>query len=677
MALSEPNEIDWARLRFASGGPGPLFDLVRELAEQTDMDEDPRNGGGGLFLPGSLYAESIPVLPALAELAASGEVGVRADALNLLARMSREANDHHDPEWESALRGVLPGLLALLDDPDAGVRLAATRVLAAAVGDPEPAVRALCGAWAEDDDEAVRLCAVLAVTNLARQCSAAILPEALIWLRDRAAKGSPHVRMAASVSLARLVGAERADPDAVTEAMAAPSVQVWRYVPELEPPDLLGLHSGTARQLVHWVDDRLGDDLAARIRLSAVLGRHGDADRRGEGVKIAAVLAAAWRSAAAELLPVLAERAGDDAVENALHALHVIAAMGPDAATHTDLLAARLDDDRRLGSGTDLIADVAAWGLAWRGDPRCLPHLAARLGDEGLVYGPGDLGGGNLNWYSTALPGIADVLAPLGDHAAVLLPVIRDRLGDVPETPPYAHVRARPSRAEEGLVRLVGAWGAAGTPAVPELIGLLGSRLEAAAAEALAALGPAAGDAGPAVEEELRQRGHIGHRPDGLRWLALARAHWRITGDPARLIDAVHAQAGPRSLPEDLLPYIADLGPHAAAHEPWVRYFIDSRHERVRFAASYALGRIGRPAVGSAVLASELDRLADGDHRPASLPAVRHLAALGTAPNGRRDELRAIMDADHRHRASGGWRSFTEDREMRQLAATLLALTEH
>ena len=679
MTLREPGDIDLARLERACGAAGPLLDVVRELAEQADRAENPRNADDELSVPRSLYAEAIPALPFLAELAESGEAEVRVDALNLLARLSREANDHRDPGWDSALRGVLPDLVVLLAAPEAGVRLAVTRALASAAGDPDPVVSVLCEVWDEDDDEAIRLCAVLAVADLAGLCSAAVLPEALIWLRERAAHGSPHVRMAASISLARLVEAERADPDAVIRALSEPDVEVWRYIPEPEPPDLVLSSRGTSQRLVHWVDDRLAEDLAARTRLCAVLTRHRDAGRRSEAINVAAALVAGWRSASAEMLPVLAEHAADEAVEDRLHALHVIAAMGPDAAAHTERLAAALDDDRRLNSSTDdRIADVAAWGLAWHGDPRCLPRLVDRLGAEGLVYGRGDLGGSFGNGYSARLPGAADVLAPLRDHAAALLPVIRDRLADVPETPPQAHMRARPSRAEECLVRLVGLWGEAGAPAVPELVGLLGGRLAVPAVEALAAMGPAAGDAAPVIEEAMRRDAGTGHRPGELRHLAFARAHWKITGDPARLAGLVGALAGPRSLPDHLLPYIAELGPHAAERAGWVRYFLDSNREWVRYKAAYALGRItGRPSTWAGRLARALGHLAEGVHHPASWEAVRDLAALGAAPNGYRRELRTILEADRRHRSSGGWRGFTEDREMRDLAAALLASTEY
>ncbi|MFA1548143.1 hypothetical protein [Actinomadura chokoriensis] len=674
MRLRDPDGIDWAGLERASAADEPLRGLVRQLAEQADRAENPRDGDDMFFSPGSLYEESIPALPFLAGLAESGDGAVRVDALRLLGRLSTEANecpgDCRSPEWMPAFRGIVPRLLAMLSDPDVAVRRALVGVLASAVADAEPVVDALCAGG--DDDEAVRIQSVLAVGGLAGRCSAAVLPEALTWLRDRCIEGSPQVAMAASVVLAGLVDAQRADVDVVTRAMSGTDVEAWRHVRDLPRPEHREAPAGTASRLLGWVDERLGDDVAARTALSAALARHRDADRRGAAIRTAANLAAGWRSAGAELLPVMAEHASDEAVKDRLHAMHVIAAMGPDAGDHTEALVAGLDDDRRLSSWTgDRMADVAAWGLAWRGDPRCLPHLIARLGDQGLVYGPGDLGA-STRGYSTALPGVADVLAPLGDHAAALLPVIRDRLGDVPETPPAAHVRERPSRAEKGLVRLVGAWGEAGVPAVPELIGLLGGRLGVPAVEALAAMGPAAADAGPIIEEALRRGAYGGDRSDYLRRLAFARAHLKITGDPARLADAVRAQVGARSLPDDLLPYIADLGPHAADHEPWVRDFINSKLERVRFSAAYALGRMtGRPDAASLTLKRELDRLAEGDYHPASWGAVRLLVELGAAPHGRRRELRKIMDADRRHQYSGGWRSFTEDRELRSLAATL------
>lgn len=680
MALQGLDEIDWAGLEHAHGAAGDVPGLLRRIAEGgegaaealRDLDDRLHDRDG------PVRSAATAALPFLTELAESGDGSVRAGVLSLLGRLNEEVGavpvPYHDPGWPAALRRVLPRIVALLGDPDATVRRTLTSTLATAVDDADLLVPALCGRWAEEDDEAVRLGVVLAVGRLARGCTADVLPEALIWLRERCARGDAQIRMAASIALAGLVEAQPADLDAVTRAVSEPDVEVWRHFLGLSPlelagwpPQPVGLFGGTAGRLFGWVEGRLGDDVVARTRLCTALAGHRDADRRSGALQAAAKLAAGWRSAAGALLPVLAEHTADEEVTARLHAAHVLAAMGPEAGSHTEALAARLDDEQRPYPDSDWrIGDIAAWGLAWRGDPRCLPRLVERLGAPDLGYGVDSTHGSDGIAYSTFLPGVQDVLGPLRGHADALLPVIRDRLRGAPGRPWY-------HRVHSALAAALEAWGEAAAPAVPELVDLLATDARVPAAKALAAMGPAARDAVPVIEEMMRPRGWGGGFADRM-WLVILRwAFWKITGDPGPAVSIVDAEIG--HLPE-LWPYVADLGPHAAHHEGRLRLALDSRNERERITAAYALCRVTGGRAAPWTLSGEVGRLATGEYHPARWAAVRYLAELGAAPAGVARDLRKILDADGRHRTDGGWRNFSQDRELRELAAGLLASAE-
>jgi hypothetical protein len=314
-----------------------------------------------------------------------------------------------------------------------------------------------------------------------------------------------------------------------------------------------------------------------------------------------------------------------------------------------DVLAARLGDGAPLSRyGDERVSDLAAWGLAWRKDPRCVPYLVERLaGTPPMV----DAFAGSV--LTTSPPSVLHSLAPLDGHADALLPAIRARMDD-PDT-------------GRTLARALEAWGEAAAPAVPELVRLLGTGAAVQAAATLAAIGPAASGAA----EALRRAGaRDGGRTAQDRETRLAWALFKVTGDPGPLLSVVDALPPDRGWAR----LLADLGEHAAAHAGRLRPLMDSRDDWTRVDAARAYHAVtGDAETASEPLCREVYELARGEYFPVRWAAMRYLADMGPAPSTLGWALRAIVDSDRRHRNNGGWRGFAEDRELRALAARLLA----
>ncbi|GAA1820471.1 hypothetical protein [Actinomadura chokoriensis] len=251
-------------------------------------------------------------------------------------------------------------------------------------------------------------------------------------------------------------------------------------------------------------------------------------------------------------------------------------------------------------------------------------------------------------------PALRTLLAPLSGHAGVLLPAIRARL-------------VEPDIAR-GLAEALAEWGAAAAPAVPELIRLIGTDATIEAARALAAIGPAAADAASVLDAPLGTQNPWVARQTAavLPW-----AVWKVTGDPARLLAALAEGLDPRS--HHQLPYIADLGPLAAAHADRLRALLDVRSHWTSVEAAHAYYQAtGDAEAAERVLSPEAHELAAGRYLPVRWAAMRYLAQISPAAPDVQRAARTILSSDRRHHYGNGWCAFTEDRELRDLASRLL-----
>lgn len=673
MTLPGLARVEWSTLRHAYGSAGDVPELLRRIADDEDAPDALSDLSNNLYHQGGFVCSAaVAALPFLVRLAESAEVTVRRGVVGLIGELTEQAviaaPRYVDSGWRPAWRAVLPSLLALLDSADVQVRRAQARALSEAAADADPVVTALRDRYSREEDPAVRIGVILAVGELTARCTAEVLPETVIWLRELRAHADAQIRLAAAVALDQAIVAQRlgADPDTLIKAIGDDGIGVWRDVPWVGtmPAQLTEHYGGSAARLVGWVDGRLGDDATARTEVCLAFIGHRDADRRVGAVRAAAEVFSTWRSPGERLLPALAERSADAVGAVRAYATHVLAAAGEETDRYRDLLAARLSDDQRLSRHSGgRISDIAAWGLAWRQDPRCLPHLLERLGGGELGYGTAIAHG--YTSYATTLPAVQEVLAPLREHAGVLLPVIRERLRD------GGH------EVRRALAGLLEQWGEVSAPAVPELVAHLDTDTHAHVVHTLGAIGPAAADAGPVIERLMRRPPKPdGERPVRVYPTLLPWAYWRITGDPEpvlAVLDETSDEPGNRAWWRCL----ADLGSHAAAHAGQIRDHLDQGHEWTQVEAAHILHRItGDPEPTVKVLCRAVWPLASGQERPVTWAALRYLAETGAAAEPSHWVLREVLGSDRRYGTDGGWRRLTQDRELRELATDILRSAE-
>ncbi|GAA1820476.1 HEAT repeat domain-containing protein [Actinomadura chokoriensis] len=207
-------------------------------------------------------------------LAGDPAVPVRPGLLELIGLLADEANTVSpsgvDDGWPDAWAAALPRVLSLLDDPDVAVRRVLASTLSSARADADAVVPALRARWDTEDDGAVRLGIIIATGELAGGCTAGVLPEALVWLRDLRRHDDAQIRMAAEMALATAVRAQRPDLGVLVAAVRG-DISVWRDTPWVGdmPADLREFYGGRAARLLGWLGHRLEDDTAACTELAA------------------------------------------------------------------------------------------------------------------------------------------------------------------------------------------------------------------------------------------------------------------------------------------------------------------------------------------------------------------------------------------------------------------------
>jgi len=620
---------------------------------------------------GELCAESAGLVAPLLGHAAEPAADHRPEVLHLLAAVARAASGRSeakpaversglatgpvraargvdDDACRVALHGGVPVLLGLLDDREPDVRVAAAGVLGTLSWCAADVVPELRGRFAAERASDVRLALVLAVGHLL-DAAAADGPDperrrALRWLSRRRAGDDPALRLAgALLALRRGRPAAAGRPRPAAEHLAA----VLDGLADADPRPLPGV------RLTDWLAEELGEDREARLAVAARLF-HVRGGAGPDALRAAAGVICTWRSAAATLLPIVADRVTDPDPAVRAGAAHLVAVAGagePDR--YADRLATLLTDPAAR------VADLAAWGLARMGDDRCLPRLRNRaligtsVFDVVQAHYPRDV-------YLFTAPGLFDVLAPLGHWAGALLPRVGSALSDADS---YHQRRV--------LTAVLAAWGPAAAPAVPDLVPLLESDAAVHACRALGAVGPAAGPAGHRLFR-IVERG----AGDRLR-LAAGWAHWRVTGDPETAL-RVLGSALSGELAATVMGMLGDLGPLAAAHAPRVRALGEAaRSEWVRVLAARCAWRLTGDASGAAdaveAVLPVLEPLRSGRVGPATGLA----AALGVdaAPSDPRlyDLLAPVAAGDRRYAYYGDWRAVADDEELARVAAGVSA----
>ncbi|KHD72011.1 HEAT repeat domain-containing protein [Actinoplanes utahensis] len=612
--------VDWRRLEHHYGTAEDVPGWLRDCAS-----DDPERAAtalsqfdvavyhqGGWICPAAAAA-----LPFLVDLA-FGAVHRRAAVVVLIGEFVDEAArvepEWVDTAWPEALERAAPRLIALLDDPDPAVRREAARVAGTdAMRRPEMAA-ALRRRWRAEEDRVTRWDLISAFGRFAD-------PDITALLHGLLDDPDPQTGLAAVHALART------EPD-------LPASRVPQLVAACRGPGIAAWKDSAwfGTSIVDRTGQLLHHDRVAAAEFAVALGD-------GAGMRQAAVLLAQWRSAAEALHGFLIDRLADEDAETRFQAAYLLACVpSPHAA---DALAALIDDTANAGTGGHItVSDAAVWALTRLGDARSVqpvrerlagPHLGFASAGEFFSATPG-------SWHGFWLPAVDEALSPLTEYAAALVPAVR--VG-----------------ASHALCRLLGAWGAASAPAVPQLVALLGHRhLEVTAATAIGDIGPAAADAA----DELRR-----HAP----MPAAAWAHWRVTGDPSLALPALA-----RAASEEDLRRLGDLGPLAAGHADRLRRLARSfDHGLVRADAAYTHYRVtADPAVALDVLTEVARPLADGDCRPETITALERLAVIGALTAPVVAIARAVLDSPRRLSYFGGWNVFRSDERLRAAAATVL-----
>jgi hypothetical protein len=493
--------IAWHRLKHnygpATDVPGWLRDCASEDAARASAALDDFDTAvfhqGGWICPAASAA-----LPYLVDLAAGRAAHHRPAIVELIARFVDEAGlveaRWTDDAWSAALEEHLPRLINLLDDADPAVRRATTWLLSRAEIPQDAATAAIRRRWTVEDDRVTRWDLVAAFGALLdRRPDADDIRALLHELLDDT---DVQTGLAAVHALA---GTEPDLPlTRVPRLLAAirdPGIVAWRESAWLGP----SIINSTGR-LLHR-------DPVVAAGFALAIGGDAGRDERVAGMQQAAALLGQWRTTVPALHDFLIDRLADDDAEVRFRAAFLLAcAPAPAAADALATLAA--DPTERDSRRNVTVGDAAVWALARLGDPRCVPLIrhrltGARLGfasnGEFFTTRPG-------SWDVFWLPAVDEALTPLAAYAADLVPAVR--VGSSP-----------------ALCRLLGAWGAASAPAVPQLVALLDRRdRQETAAVALGGIGPAAADAAHRTCDGTPRcpprRGRIGGSPPirRLRW---------------------------------------------------------------------------------------------------------------------------------------------------------------
>ncbi|WP_327307042.1 hypothetical protein OG730_29290 [Streptomyces sp. NBC_01298] len=297
---------------------------------------------------------------------------------------------------------------------------------------------------------------------------------------------------------------------------------------------------------------------------------------------------------------------------------HALRQAGHAVAGHADRIAACLSAqlDRALPSAGGSVGALAL-ALAGMGDTRAVPALRRLAQQDWLPYG--------RPWVA------ALARMPAADLLPVLLPGLRrERKDEDPNAP---------------VLELLGAWGPAAAPAVPDVLRFLGTPFAHEALRALGRIGPPAAAAADALAAFATGRDPRvrSHHPGPAAW-----AHWKVTGD-ATLALAVCGAAVRSGGAARGLPFLADLGPAAAGHADAVRGLMESPGTWTRIAAAHAYARItGDPEPAVPVLLAAVDPAWTGHPALPTREAVRRLGEIGGPAAAALPVLRTALASEER-----------------------------
>ncbi|MFF2526366.1 hypothetical protein [Streptomyces liangshanensis] len=625
---------------------------------------------------GAVGSAATAALPFLLRLARDPGVAPRVDVALMIAELAdtgrTAAARFVDDGWAGAWARCRDDVRGLLGDGDPAMRRAAVGLVAVGEGPVAENVAWLTERWGCEEDAAARVEIVLALGAVVGAATAGAGRSVAVGsgggsggggvrglLDGLVDSGAPAPRLAAVHAWGRVDPAESARRVGVlVEILAAPDTRA-------------GLEAGWAEhtigRLVARTFQLLADDPGAATELATGLLAAPDPDVRVAALAGAGSVLTRWRSPVPALAPALGACLDDPRPGVRWEAAYLLAVLGHAAAPYAERLAVLLHDTgagagtRNCGAGT--VGDAALWALTRLGDPRALPGLVERLYAAPAAFGARDVHSSDRSYLVPGLPGPHDVLGPLRAHAGALLPEVRALMRRAAATGDGGTGRALAGVLEE--------WEEDALPALPELVGLLAdSAVRQSAATALAALGPGAAEALPALE-----RCAAGADPKERRLVAWAA--WRIGGDAERAAAVLGGAMTEDVVSHDTIRRLGELGPLAAPYTGRLRHLVataaPSTWERTE--AAFALWAVtGEVEPSASALEETIRPLPEGRCLPVMLRAVRGLTRIGSPLTpATRDVLRRACAYDGRLAYWGGWRGFVEDEVMRAAIGELVA----
>lgn len=591
--------VEWSALSHAYGDAGDVPGLLRQAASGREAAGEALSElYGCLFHQGTVYPATAAAVPFLVELALYGPA--RGEFVWLLGML---ADPHHaDGSAADAVKAAVAAnagvLTPLLADADPQVRTAATYALAQCAVPPAP----LWERRAVEEDPGVRASLALALALLDPARSAEPLSHAVLH-------APPVERGAAALALARN-GATWPD-GAVAAVVGVMDDAEIEYAWQREYDWTDELLAVTDDALAAALLDRMLTASSARTRRAALWGM----TVRGQA-----------RRTAPALLPMVRPLLND-----------------PDESVRAEAVGALRRSGRASAQFADEIRTVAARYPQTAHQVALTPELKAvetlmLLGDPG--------------WIDPVLTAVAD------GHAAKrlsyqsvpwsrrMLDEIRRRLAEPTESD---------AAAISTLATVLGRWGSAAAPAVPELLAVLPHAGEVVS-RALFLVGHAAPEMAPHLRTLAERTGDT----------EAAVGVWRITGDPRPLIDNLHGLlTGDRARPHQGSHDIGEVGARLLPLLPASRH-----HLTGEAAATY-------PRRDVQILAARVLSAATGDPAPA-LPTVRAVLTAGGTSASRAADLAADLAATHptavadlkpvlRDRLGDGWSAVAAARALWRL----------
>ncbi|MGW3624720.1 PBS lyase [Streptomyces sp. NPDC000880] len=214
------DEVDWASLAHAYGPADDVPHMLLGLASADPAERETALDGmyGAVHHQGDVYDSTLACIPFLFELAENPAVQDRGGIVELLTSIGGidlDGDDELDPEDEefeyaanyamasSAVTAGADVFLALVDDEDRDLRLAAPLALATLHDDPEVVLGLLRERLGIEPDAEVRFACVEAAGRIALR-HRRLAPDVVEWLTGLTrAPRRPGLRLAALAQLAR------------------------------------------------------------------------------------------------------------------------------------------------------------------------------------------------------------------------------------------------------------------------------------------------------------------------------------------------------------------------------------------------------------------------------------------------------------------------------------------